>query len=200
MSQTQNALGRLYAHIPDNRVQTSKHGVVSHKAEARDESRKLISVDVFPSNGMSVGGQYAKQGKSVVVIYASELEGLMARVASDEQKSAWRDAERAYQTALSRYLDTSVGKPPSNDRTSWPQEYIVRRERAEKMFGETTVALEYSRRFPGGRPPLTELTVIEDLPAPTTAENRDRTRMESLLTSFVETLGKASAVAAKGQR
>lgn len=199
MTTTQNALGRLYAHIPDNKVQTSKHGVHSHKAESRDEPRKLISVDVFPSNGMSVGGQHVHQGKHTVVVYASELEGLQARVASDEHKAAWRDAERTYQSALSRYLDNAVGKPPSNDRTSWPQEYLTRRERAEKMFGETTVSLEFSRRFPGGRPPLSELSVIEDLPPPITAENRDRTRMETLLTQFVETLGKASSVQ-KGQR
>ena len=94
-----------------------------------------------------------------------------------------------------------MGKPPSNDRAHWPQEYIARRERAEKMFGATTPSLEFSRRHPHGRPPLASMEVVEDLPAPVTDTNREATRMENLIARLVDGLGaKVAQQQAKGAR
>lgn len=185
MTQTQSTLGKLYAPLPDLKVQTSR-GVLSHKVEARDEPRKLIEIDVFPSNGMAIGGQHVHQGVHNVVIYASELEAIQKRVCSAEQVADWKDAERTYASALSRYLENACGKAPSANTDAWPVKYRESRERATQMFGDTTVSLEFSRRHPLGRPPITKLSVIEDLPAPLTSENRERSRFENLIERLVD--------------
>lgn len=181
--------GSLYTRLPDNHVTAKSDGkTYQHLVPTRDERRALIEVEVIPTNGISLGGQHVRQGTHRVVVYETELPAIEARVASDEHKRAWAEAVKTYNRALERFVVNSVGKDDGSEA------YRLRKEQASKRFGDTTVALEFSRAYPGGMPPIARLSKIEALDAPETETNRDSKRLEGLVTKLVDTLGKALVV------
>ena len=191
MAEDISRLGRLYAGLPKNPVKGSDGVSYTHQVPARDEARLLIEVDVFPINGVSIGGQLAKHGKSRLVIYASELPEVEKRVATKAQIADWEDAVRVYEAALESYVDGAIGKRHSPKWLNDPTGYENARKLAVGKYGDTTPSLEFARRHKGGRPPITSLSIIEELPAPTTQDNREAQRFEALISRFVDTLGKA---------
>jgi hypothetical protein len=181
----ERALGSLYAPLPRNHVRHD--GVVyEHRVPARDEQRVLVEVEVFPTNGISLGGQHVKQGKHRVVLYKSELEDLKARTASPQQIRDWDDAVASYEAQRERWVIGAVGK---NDGS---EQYRIKRERALAQYGETTPSLEFARKHPLGRPPVTAWSVVrETVDAPDTDTNRESKRLEHLISQLVDGLGKA---------
>lgn len=183
-----NRHGSLYARLPDNPVTAKCDGkTYKHSVPTRDEERWLIEVEVTPTNGIAIAGQHVRHGTSRLVVYATDLPDIEARVATDQHKAAWSAAISTYNTALNRYIVSSIGKDDGSES------YRLRKEQATKMFGETTVSLEFSRNYPAGMPPIAKLTKLEQLKAPETETNRDATRLEGLVTKLAETLGKAMA-------
>lgn len=181
--------GSLYARLPDNPITAKCDGkTYKHPVAARDEKRVLIEVEVTPTNGISIGGQHVRQGTHRLVVYETDLPDIEARVATDEHKAAWSAAVSTYNNALNRYITSTIGKDDKSEA------YRLRKEQATKMFGETSVSLEFSRNHAGGMPPIAKLTKLEELKAPETETNRDATRLEGLVTKLVETLGKAMSV------
>lgn len=180
--------GSLYARLPDNPITAKSDGkTYKHSVPTRDEARVLIEVEVTPTNGIVIGGQHVRQGTHRLVVYETDLPDIEARVATDEHKRAWSEAIKTFNRALDRFVVSSVGKDDGSEA------YRLRKEQAIKMFGDTTVSLEFSRNFPGGMPPIARLTKVEQLKAPETETNRDATRLEGLVTKLAETLGKAMA-------
>lgn len=195
MAEDNSRLGRLYAGLPKNTVKAKDGKSYDHQVPARDESRVLIEVDVFPTNGMSIGGQHVKQGVHRVVVYESELDELSKRVATKRQVEEWDDAVRTYEAALEAYVAGSIGKRNSPKWANDPSGYENARKLAVGKFGDTTPSLEFARRpgNAGGRPPITRLDVIEELPAPTTQDNREAQRFEGLIARLVDSMAKVAA-------
>lgn len=180
--------GSLYSRLPDNTITAKCDGkTYKHPVPTRDEKRWLIEVEVTPTNGIAIAGQHVRQGTSRLVVYETDLPDIEARVATDQHKSAWNAAVSTYNTALNRYITSTIGKDDGSES------YRLRKEQAAKMFGETTPSLEFSRNHAGGMPPIAKLTKLEELKAPETETNRDATRLEQLVTKLAETLGKAMA-------
>jgi hypothetical protein len=165
------SLGSLYSPIPKNHIKY-EGSVYEHRVRPRDEKRVLVEVDVFPSNGTGIGGQHVKQGKHRVVLYQSDLEDLEAATASPQQIRDWDDAVASYEAQ--------------------PEQYRIKRERALAQYGDTTPSLEFCRKHPLGRPPVTSWRVLaENLDAPDTDSNRESKRLEHLIGQLVDGLGKA---------
>lgn len=180
--------GSLYSRLPDNPITAKSDGkTYKHPVPPRDEKRVLIEVEVTPTNGIVIGGQHVRQGTHRLVVFKTDLPDIAARVATDDHKRAWAAAVSTYETALKRYVTTSIGKDDGSEA------YRLRKEQAAKMFGETTISLEFCRNYPEGMPPIARLTEVEQLEAPETETNRDATRLENLVTKLAETLGKAMA-------
>jgi hypothetical protein len=179
------SLGSLYSPIPKNHIKY-EGSVYEHRVRPRDEKRVLVEVDVFPSNGTGIGGQHVKQGKHRVVLYQSDLEDLEAATASPQQIRDWDDAVASYEAQRERWVVGAVGK---NDGS---EQYRIKRERALAQYGDTTPSLEFCRKHPLGRPPVTSWRVLaENLDAPDTDSNRESKRLEHLIGQLVDGLGKA---------
>lgn len=179
------SLGNLYAPLPKNHV---KHegAVYEHRVPARDEKRVLVEVEVFPTNGISLGGQHIKHGKSRVVLYQSELDELKSRTATAQQLREWDEAVASYEAQRERWVIGAVGK---NDGS---EQYRIKRERALAQYGDTTPSLEFCRKYPLGRPPVTSWKLVQDsVDAPDTDTNRESKRLELLIGQLVDGLGKA---------
>lgn len=192
-----NRLGRLYAPLPKNAIKASDGKVYEHRVEPREESRVLLEVDVSPSNGVSIAGQFVKQGVHRVVVYESEVGSVESMVATDREKADWAAAESAYQAGVESFVKSTVGAPTDPRNVGRPEEYRRAREVAVTRYGDTNVALEYLRRAPdlnkNGRPPLNSCKTVELLSAPETDSNRETRRLEGLIGRLVDQLGKAVA-------
>jgi len=182
-------LGTMGTRVPNLRVKCADGSFYDHRAHEKDEKRVLIEVDVHPTNGCVIGGQHVKQGVHRVVIYQSELDQVMGRVATPEQIREWKVAEDIYRANLAAYLDREAGKDDGTEKRR------ALREAAAQRYGESTTSLEFQRRDPAknrrGRPPITRLDIIDaDVDAPETEANREAKRLSMLITSLADMMVK----------
>jgi len=168
---------------------------IDHKVPARNEARVLVEIDVEPQNGTVVCGQHVKHGKHKIIVYRSQLDELTSRVRTPEHEAALKAAHRAFDTKLDEHLRPSFGR---TWRAAQDEDTKRAIQQAIARFGETSVWAEFSRFYREGMPPLKSAEVLEDVPAPDTAEaraDRSESNMERMLAALVEAVAGKQAKA-----
>lgn len=158
---------------------------IPHKVPPRNEKRVLVEVDVEPANGTSEFCQHIPQGKSVVMLYESELKQLSKLTQDDEERALWSAAVTQYKAALQRHL-ASV----KSERA---------RELAEKEFG-LSPSYFFAISRPGGLRPFRSFRVLErDIPAPETPANVQSSQLDRLAEALAKLIGAAQQPAKAGR-
>jgi hypothetical protein len=176
MMATENA-GSLYAPLPKNPFVFG--GVaIEHRVPARDEGRVLLEVDVIPSNGVSVAGQYVAPGTHRVIVYATEVPAVEAMVRTPEEETEWNRSVAKHEAAMERTLVEA--KLSIKDVAKDPDLASARRK-AIASYGATSSEAILAQTFRTGIGVLRSCKVLDaDVPPPETDVVRERKRSEEM--------------------
>lgn len=152
---------------------------VDHKAPVRNERRVMVEVDCEPCNGQYEFCQQIKAGKSVALLYESELPTLERLTQDDAERADWAAAERTYQAQF----DAAVNRIPAKDAAA--------RQHAADSFGASPSSFfESMRPGAGGKRPFRSFRVLaRDIPPPETPGNLQANQMSELAKTLAQLLG-----------
>jgi hypothetical protein len=150
---------------------------IQHKAPARNERRVMVEVDVEPVNGQHEFCQPINHGKSVILIYESELPVLERLTQTEEEQRDWAYAVKQYE----KERDRRLAKIPLHDE-------LARRLVVESMGQSPSSFFETVQ--PGGKRPFKSHRVLaRDIPPPETPANLQANQMSELAKTLAQLLG-----------
>lgn len=171
----------LFGKLPDN-----THDGIKHRVPARDEERVVIEFEVASSNGCEVAQQHFPAGKHRALIYRSELAEVEAQVATKEQLAAWDVAVANHEAMLTTWLTSDVGFTKADLVDPAKVADVAKaRGRYDKSSPSQLFCQGMYRR---GLPPLRNLSLVKDAPAPETEQTRMRGQSEGLIKDLVSAL------------
>jgi hypothetical protein len=190
MMMATDSIGSLYAPLPKN---THVFGgvAIDHRVRARDEGRVLLEVDVIPSNGAVVAGQYVAPGAHRVIVYATEVAAVEAMVRTPEEAAEWKRSVAQHEAALERTLvEAKLGlKHVAED-----PDLASARRKAIASYGATSAEAILAQTYRTGIGVLRSCKVLDaDVPPPETDVVRERKRSEEMAEMMAGALGRALA-------
>lgn len=160
---------------------------IPHKAPARNERRVMVEVDVEPLNGQHEFCQIINHGKSVILIYESELPVLERLTQTEEEQRDWSHAVKQYE----KERDRRLAKIPLHDEHA--------RRLAVESMGQSPSSF-FETVQPGGKRPFKSHRVLaRDIPPPETPANLQANQMDNLVRALQALIGMGTQQPAKAR-
>lgn len=169
------------------RVDSGEVKGVKHPVPPRNEGRVLLEVTVTPQNGTTVAGQHWPQGTSRRVVYESQMEEVLSRVASPEEAEAWDRAVKVHQAMLDEHVRRELRPTPEKEADP---SFQILKARTVKTFAGSPSA-EFCKLFATGKRPLAKVEVIDRAAPPETPENQQK----NLVMQIAQAMGGGGEVA-----
>lgn len=135
----------------------------------RNASRVKIRVDVAPGNGVIVAGQLFPAGVSEQIVYSDQLDSVIARAWTDEDRELWDQAQKIHARKLSQHI--ASGKKEAEYPYHAVHEFYAMTSR--------------------GVPPIKSVEIVGELGAPETPESRSDNQIAALVAALTEALSAA---------